>query len=170
MPISLDLRTCRLGEGVKKLKNPFGIFGGQEIEVPDDAGLSSEEKIGAKAVLDLIAGAQPPSEYVDWSIEFDDGGMVEVWAPGLDDDSVVNTISIIIWRRSPIVASLLFELSQRGNLAIVTQVEGIGPWVTSPGQLNAVLGRWPTAQLVSTAAELATNIARSRDDLDVDID
>ena len=102
--------------------------------------------------------------------EFDDGGIVEVWACGLNDYSVVNTISIIIWRRSPFVGMLLFELSRKGNLAIVTQVEGIGPWVTSSEQLKAVQRRWPSTQLVSTAAELATNIARSRDELDVDVD
>lgn len=170
MAISLELRTCRLREGTTKIKNPFDFLGGGEIEVPDDDGLSSDEKNAVKAVLDMIAGPQPPTEYVDWSKEFDDGGMVEVWACGLNDDDVVQTISIIIWRRSPFVGMLLFELSRRGNLAVVTQVEGIGPWVTSAEQLNAVQGRWPAAKLVSTAAELAKNVARSRDELDVDVD
>lgn len=170
MAINLELRTCRLGEGTRKIKNPFGIFGGSEIEVPDDEGLSSDEKNAVKATLDMIAGAQPPPEYVDWSKEFDDGGIVEVWACGLNDDSVVNTISIIIWRRSPFVGMLLFELSRKGNLVVVTQVEGIGPWVTSSEQLKVVQGRWSAAQLVSTAAELATRIAQSRDELGVDVD
>src|SRR5690606_20646913 len=100
----------------------------------------------------------------------DDGGMVEVWASGLDDDSLVNSLSIVIWRRSPFVAELLFQLSSLGNLAIVTQVEGIGPWVTSAEQLAAVKGRWSTPQLVSTATELAKRIAQSRDELDLDVD
>jgi hypothetical protein len=170
MAITLELRTCRLGEGTKRIKNPFDLFGATEIEVPDDDGLTSEEKNAVKAVLAMIAGPQPPTEFVDWSTEFDDRGMVEIWASGLDDDTVVNVISIIIWRRSPIVAALLFELSQQANLAIVTQVEGVGPWVTSPEQLAAVQLRWPAAEVVVTAAELAKRIARSRDELDLEVD
>jgi hypothetical protein len=168
MPINLELRTCRLGAGTIKIKNPFDVIGGSEIEVPDDDGLSADEKQAVKALLDMIAGPAPPAEYVDWSKEFDDGGSVEVWAFGLDDDSVVNTLSVVIWRRSPFVAELVFQLSEKGNLAIVTQVEGIGPWVTSAEQAAAVKERWPAAELVTTSAELAKKIARSRDELNID--
>jgi hypothetical protein len=168
MPINLELRTCRLGAGTIKIKNPFDVFGGSEIEVPDDDGLSADEKQAVKALLDMIAGPAPPAEYVDWSKAFDDGGSVEVWAVGLDDDSVVNTVSVVIWRRSPFVAELVFQLSEKGNLAIVTQVEGIGPWVTSAEQAAAVKERWPAAELVTTSAELAKKIARSRDELNID--
>jgi hypothetical protein len=170
MAINLELRTCRLGEGTKKIKNPFDVFGGGEVEVPDDDGLSPHEKSAAKAILDRIAGPEPPSEYIDWSTEFDDGGMVEVWASGLDNDSVVNSRSIVIWRRSPFVSELLLQLSRKGNLAIVTQVEGVGPWLTTAEQLAAVQGRWPAAQVVFTAAELAKKISQSRDVLDMDVD
>jgi hypothetical protein len=152
------------------MKNPFDVFGSSEIEVPDDGGLSSEEKNAVKEILDTIAGPEPPPEYIDWSTEFDDGGMVEVWASGLDDGSIVNTVSVVIWQRSHFVTELLFQLSSKGNLAIVTKVEGVGPWVTSAEQLAAVKGRWPAAQLVATPAELTKKIARSRDELDMDVD
>ena len=167
MPINLELRTCRLGVGTKKVKNPFDIFGGSEIEVPDDDGLSAEDKHAVKALLDMIAGPTPPTEYLDWGKEFDDGGRVDVWAVGLDDDSVVNLISLVIWRRSPFVAELAFQLSEKGNLAIVTEVDGIGPWVTSAEQAAAVKERWTTVELVATSAELAKKISRARDELDM---
>ena len=167
MPINLELRTCRLGVGTKKVKNPFDILGGSEIEVPDDDGLTAEEKYAVKGLLDMTAGPTPPSEYIDWSKDFDDGGVVEVWAVGLDDNSIANTISLVIWRRSPFVAELAFQLSEKGNLAILTEVEGIGPWVTSAEQAAAVRERWATVELVATPAELAKKISRARDELDM---
>jgi hypothetical protein len=63
---------------------------------------------------------------------------------------------------------LLFNLSRRGNLAIIPDGQGVDPWVTSAKQKESVSARWPNAKVISSAAQLQTELEKAAPILEVE--
>jgi hypothetical protein len=171
MSFELALRTCHLGPGQKKsrkTKNPF-TKEDMEIEVFDDQGLTNSEKKAVREVLDQAkSGDGDAGPYEDLDLRFPDGGVVAVWAGGLEREDRFEGFSFTVWKATAEVAKLLFKLSQAGNLIIVPAGEGVDPWVTSTSQQKLVAARWPNAKVITTEGQMQTELERAAPILEVE--
>jgi hypothetical protein len=193
MSIPLHLHTCHLGSGRKKKfsdsnKNAFRKLLNQldsshlgpdlkklkedmeeDVEVPDDPGLTESEKKAVKELLDQHKSEESSAgPYADLTLEFPDGGVVEIWAFDLDKKGKFEGMEFSIWKVTAQAVDLLFNLSQSGNQAIIPGAQGVDPWVTSTKQKELVSTRWPNAKVISSAAQLQTELEKAAPVLEVE--
>jgi hypothetical protein len=185
MSFGLVLSTCHLGSVQRekeKIKNPF-TKEDMDIDVFEDKGLTASEKKAVKELIDQAKseeGEAGPYEGLD--LRFPDGGVVEVWAGGLETEDKFDGFSFTVWAATPHVAKLLFKLSQVGNLVIGSSEDlggkfdqpgfppgkSIDPWVTSANQQKLVAARWPNAKVIASEQQMQRELEQAAAILEVE--
>jgi hypothetical protein len=154
MSFDIFLFTCNLGTGTKRIMSPFT---GEPVTVPDDPGLTVEERAAVVSLLQELQ-AEGPDEFGCYHLSFADGGEAAVSVPFLVDESQLDGCSVTTRSLTADVISLWFRLSRAGNLVILPVAEGVGPLVTSEEHRERVAARYPDAKVVQSAEALGQDL------------
>jgi hypothetical protein len=149
---SFCLHTCRLGDKVKRITNPFT---GEILEVPIDIGLSVTE-IDAVKVLLSNHDAEYGSDDEFHHIRFVDGTLICL---GLGDlnrkQPIVNVgVNLICPELSDEAVEYVHAVAKAAGTALITSANENAA-LTAPAEDPKVRRRWPDAAMVANTNDLA---------------